>query len=417
MINKFSLAYGNGFQEVEILEKNLLTTIVPNNIKCEIQSVEDIQKSIRNPIGGLQLKEIVDNKQNIVIIISDITRPTPSKVILEALINELNSYGIKDEYISIVSALGSHRKHTKDEIIKLIGEDLYARITFIDHDIDDCILVGHTSSGTPVEIFQKVYYSDCLIGTGNVEFHYMAGYSAGYKALMPGVCSELTIQENHKMMLHEDSKTGKLDGNPLREDLEEVYKFKRIDFIVNVVLDGNKEIISTVSGDPVLAHREGVKIVDSLNKVKIDELADIVVASCGGFPKDINLYQGQKGLENASYAVKEGGRIILLAECREGLGQKTFKQWMEEATTINDNIERIKKKFYLGGHKAVAISLVLQKAPTYLMSEFSKEETESYFFKYAISAQEALNESLEELGENSTVIVMPYANSTMPVLK
>ncbi len=184
---------------------------------------------------------------------------------------------------------------------------------------------------------------------------------------------------------------------------------------MNVVLDEKKNIIKAVAGDYIKAHRQGCVFLDSIYKVKIKERADIVIVSAGGYPKDINLYQAQKALDNSKHAVKKGGVIILLAECSEGLGEKVFERWMISSKSPCDMVEKIKKQFELGGHKAAAICMVLNDADIYLVSDMQKDFVEKIFLKPYETLESAFRAALEKTGRNSKVIVMPYGGSTLPV--
>ena len=216
------------------------------------------------------------------------------------------------------------------------------------------------------------------------------------------------------MMVQEEACAGNITTNPLRADIEEGGDICGIDFILNVVLDEHKQIIKAVAGDRILAHREGVAFLDKLYLKKIPERADIVIVSQGGAPKDLNLYQTQKALDNAKHAVRDGGTIILVGSCKEGMGEKTFETWMTEAERPQDLIDRIKKDFKLGGHKAAAIAMVLNRADIYLVSDLEPEFVESIFMKPFKTVEEAYKTAYARYGENAKVIVMPYGGSTLP---
>jgi len=277
--------------------------------------------------------------------------------------------------------------------------------------------MGVTKLGTPVDITRIVALADRRIGVGNIEYHYFAGYSGGAKAIMPGVSTRAAIQSNHSRMVLPEASAGRLDGNPVREDIEEAMRFCPLDFIVNVVLDERKEIIHAVAGNVVGAHREGCKFLDKLYLKEVETRADIVIASQGGAPKDLNLYQTQKALDNAKHAVKSGGIIILTGSCGEGLGEAVFEQWMTTSESPEAMIERIRQDFQLGGHKAAAIAMVLKNADIYLVSDLAPDFVEKIFLKPFATVQAALDSAFEKLGQNASVLVMPYAGSTLPVFK
>ena len=416
-MKKVTLNYGKSNKELSIPEKNLYEILTPMDLEKVADDSGEVRNALNNPIGSVPLKEMAQGKKNVIILASDITRPSPSHILLPPIIEELVEVGVDYGSITIVFGLGYHRKHTEDEKKKLVGEEIYNKVKCLDHDIDDCLYLGTTKRGVPVEVFKPVAKKDLLIATGNLEFHYKAGYSGGYKALHPGVCSKRTIETNHKMMIQPGTMPGKADGNPMREDIEEAGQIAGVDFIVNAVLNNNKEIVKVVAGDPIKAHREGTKYIDKMYKRVIGEKADIVVASCGGYPKDINLYQAQKGLDNASFAVRDGGTIILLAECRDGLGEKTFEDWMLKAKSPHEPVEWIKKDFILGAHKAAFICAVLERAKVYLISSLDEDFTKEIFFTPASSAQAALDEALSQYGDKAKVLVLTNANSTVPYVE
>ena len=233
---------------------------------------------------------------------------------------------------------------------------------------------------------------------------------------MPGCSTPAAIQVNHSMMVNPKAHAGNIKDNPLRTDLEEAADMCGIDFILNVVLDEHKNIIYAVAGDATLAHRTGCKFLDSLYHVEIPEKADIVITSQGGAPKDANLYQTQKALDNAKHAVKDGGTIILVGACNEGMGSAVFEEWMNEANEPEDLIKRIKENFKLGGHKAAAIAMIMEYADIKLVSQMDPDYVRSIFMEPCESLDEAVKDAFAKYGEEAKVIIMPYGGSTLPVM-
>ncbi|MBP3897619.1 MAG: transcriptional regulator, partial [Mogibacterium sp.] len=207
---------------------------------------------------------------------------------------------------------------------------------------------------------------------------------------------------------------GKLEGNPVREDLEEACAMLGVDFIVNCVLDEHKKIVYAVAGDVVKAHRVGCRYLDRMYRVSVHEPADIILVSQGGAPKDANLYQTQKALDNSKHIIKDGGTIILIGACNEGLGNATFEKWLTEADKPQDLIDRIHADFKLGGHKAAAIAMVMQKADIYLISEMDPDFVKSLFFTPAATAQAAFDEAMKKHGPDARVIAMPFGGAVLP---
>jgi lactate racemase len=412
----FTYGFGKGIKEFDLEAQNILMELLPNEVNTTLTGIEEVRRALQNPIGTECLSRLVNPGEKVVIITSDITRPMPSKLVLPALLEELNLGGVRDEDIMILFALGSHRKHTEEEKKYLVGEETFKRVKCIDSDPGDCMHLGTTNSGTPVDIFRPAAEADRRICLGNIEFHYFAGYSGGAKAMMPGVSTRDAIQANHRLMVEQAARAGAMEDNPVRQDMEEVTQFISIDFILNVVLDEKKNIINVVAGHHVKAHREGCRFLDSLYKVEIPRQADIVITSPGGYPKDINLYQAQKALDNAKHAVKAGGIIILVAACTEGLGEEVFERWIHQSRTPEKMIADIQKHFELGGHKAAAIALVREKAEIFLVSEMDAELSHKIFMKPFLEVQEALEKAFEQLGRAASVLLMPYGGSTLPFI-
>ena len=408
------LGFGKQNKSLLIPAKNIGKVMYVEKIDLQLSEAGVVEQALRNPIKSLPVDDIFEKGEKVVIITSDITRPMPGYKILPALIMELNRAGIEDNNITIVFGLGSHRKQTEEEKRKLVGDDIFIRISCIDSDPDDVVSLGVTSRGTPVDIFRPVAHADKIICLGNIEYHYFAGYSGGYKAVMPGVSTFSAIQKNHSHMVKDKACGGNLINNPVRDDIEEVADFIKIDFLFNVVLDEYKKIIGAFAGDPVAAHREGCRLIDRLYSCPIDTKADIVVVSPGGYPKDINLYQAHKALENAKHAVKEGGIIILVAACTEGVGGESFEKWMVEFGESDQMIEEIEKNFILGGHKAAAIALILRNAEIYLVSDMDPSFVENIFMKPFKEPQLALDEALGKKGDNAIIHIMPFGGSILP---
>ena len=411
---KLTFGFGSGIQEAEIPEANLLAVLHANEVKTDLTGEACVKAALENPIGAPHLAEVVHPGETVAIVTSDITRPCPSYKILPPLLDALYEAGIRREDIMLVFALGSHRKHTEEEQRKLAGERAFAEIRCVDSDPDDCVRLGATKAGTPVDIFRPVAEADRVICVANVEYHYFAGYSGGAKSIMPGVSTRSAIQCNHRMMVREEACAGKLEGNPIREDIEEAGAILGIDYIVNVVLDEHKEIVFAAAGDVTKAHRAGCAFLDTLYRKEISGKADIVLASQGGAPKDLNLYQTQKALDNAKHAVKDGGVIILIGSCKEGLGEKTFEKWIREAEKPEDLVRRVREDFQLGGHKAAAIAMVLERADVYLVSELQPELVKKCFLTPFADLQSALDAAFAKMGKNASVIAMPYGGSTLP---
>lgn len=412
---KLNFGYWNREEIVEVPEKNLMAVLTANEMDHARRGEDAVRYALAHPIGEVPLRQKVKPGQKIAIVASDISRPVPSWELLPAILEELFAAGCNAEDITVVFALGSHRKHTEEEKRHLAGDKVYDTVRCVDSDPDDCVNLGVTKAGTPVDICRSVAEADFRICTGNIEFHYFAGYSGGAKAIMPGVSTPAAIQANHRMMVEEAACAGNLVGNPIREDIEEAGAICGVDYIVNVVLDEHKHIVYAVAGDVTKAHRDGCAYLDKMYRKPIPQRADIVLVSQGGAPKDANLYQVQKALDNAKHAVKKGGTIILMGACNEGLGSSHFEQWLLSAPTAESMIDRIHKEFQLGGHKAAAIAMVLANAAIDLVSEMDDDFVRRIFLRPQPSAQKAFDDAMAKYGPNATVIAMPFGGATLPM--
>ncbi len=411
---ELELGFGTGVQTLHVPDANLLDVLTPNDVETDLTNEAEVLRAMQNPIGTPPIRDIVKRGETVAIVTSDVTRPMPTYRVMPALLDALYDAGIRREDITLVFALGSHRKQTDEERKKLAGERAYSEIRCIDGDASDCVRMGVTRRGTPVDIVRAVAEANRRICLGNIEYHYFAGYSGGAKAIMPGVSTRDAIQSNHSRMIEAAACAGKLEGNPVREDIEEAVAMVGVDFILNVVLDAHKQIIRAVAGDVTKAHRAGAAFLDRLYAKPIAQRADIVVVSQGGAPKDLNLYQTQKALDNAKHAVKRGGTIILVGSCREGLGERVFEEWMSNAPSAESMIERIGRDFQLGGHKAAAIAMVLQNADISLVSELPPDFVRNIFLNPYPTVQAAFDAAMARHGRAATVLVMPFGGSTLP---
>jgi nickel-dependent lactate racemase len=375
-----------------------------------------VSRAMARPVGTPRLCDIVRPGQQVVIVTSDITRPCPTNILLPPVLEALREAGCDIGDVRLVFGLGTHRHHTRAEQAALVGESLFDQIECVDSGPTDVIALGTTRRGTPIEAFRPVVEADVRVCLGLVEFHYFAGYSGGAKALVPGVCSQATIQANHAMMLEPGARSGQLVGNPVREDLEEAAAMIGADFILNVVLGPAKSVLFASAGDVTQAHRACCAYLDERAKVPLESEADVVLVSAGGWPKDINLYQSQKALDNAAAAVRPGGVLILAAECSEGLGHPVFEEWLTGGQTPDELMERIRENFLLGGHKAAAIAAVLKRASVYLVSALAPELVRRCGFTPFATVEEAFEAALAQVGTGAKLLLMPYGGSILPTV-
>ena len=401
----YHLPYGNTEITVDIPPECSVKMIKQVFVPAAEDEIRLIKKALENPINSMRLSEIAEHGKKAVIIVSDTTRPTPTAKLLPPLISELHEGGIED--ITVIFGLGIHRKQTEGEKEKILGE-LYGKIRSLENDPNNCVYLGTTEGGTPVEIFRPVLEADIVVCTGTIEFHYYAGYSGGAKSILPAVSSKKSINANHALMLDTKSCAGRLDGS-VRQDIEEAAEMLGIDFILNVVVNERKEIVFAAAGDHIAAHRKGAVFLDRFSKIEV-EPADIIIVSPGGMPKDIDIFQSHKALEHAKNAMKEGGSIILVAECREGYGNRVYEEWLKYGR--DEVIERFRESFVMGGHKAALIAALSKKVDLYLVSTLPDEAVRKANFIPA-TLKGAMDMAMRKHGMGAKIIVMPYGGSML----
>lgn len=411
---KLDLKYGRKTIPLEMPEEHLLGILQPEDISPVKDADAEVRRALKEPIGSPKLRELAAAGGKVLIAVSDASRPAPSHILLPPVLEELHAAGIEYGEVTIVFALGIHRSQTKPEKARLVGEDIFRKYRCIEHDTEDCVCAGITSLGTRAEIFREALEADLLIATGNIEFHYFAGYSGGAKAVAPGLCSRATAAGNHKRFTSRGCRPGNLEGNPLREELEEIAGMAGVNFMVNAVLNGEQELLRVVAGDVYAAHREGARFLDRTARRVIDRQADIVVVSPGGYPKDMDLYQTHKAMEHALPALKEGGIMIVTGGCEEGLGVPAFASVFEENPDPEDLAGELAARFVQGRHIASRIAAIHLRTPVYLVSDLPETTRRQLFFPQFSSAQEALNQALRKKGAGASIWVMPYGISVVP---
>ena len=359
-----TLKIGKGMTTFSIPEAQLLYQLAGCNRNPPENLAAAYRNALAHPIDSPPLHEVVKPGETVAITVSDITRGWQrNDLTLPILIDCLNEAGVSDTDITVIIAVGAHRQNTADEFMELCSETVCHRVRVINHnawDTENMVYFGKTSRGTEVSVNRVVAEADRLILTGGVIYHYMVGYGGGRKSVLPGVSSLKTIQQSHMWAMaksigkgsNPQSASMKTSGNPAHEDMMEAAAFIKPDFIINVVPNLDGDITGIFAGNWVSAWQAATRLVDDIFGVTIREQADIVIASAGGYPKDINLYQAQKTIDNAIYAMKPGGCIILLAECPDIKEPGEFFDWFNYPTFIEME-KAVRANFLISGWVAV----------------------------------------------------------------
>jgi len=420
-----SIPCGKRIIKFKIPQKNLVFTITPYVKGVRNEEIEII-KALKNPIGCDDLSEIARKKGGkVVIIVNDLTRPTPSYKLIPPLLDELNKGGIKDNNISIIVATGSHRGNTIEELEQMLSLELIERFHVMNHDYSNPEMlryIGKTKRGVPIELNKDFCNADIKILTGTIAPHQSAGFSGGRKSILPGIAGKEALMIHHSYPLRlKGPAMGKIEGNHFSEEAIEAARTVGVDFILNVVQNSKKEIIKVVAGDLIKAWLEGVKWARKTHEVAVPEIRpEVVITSPGGFPRDINLYQTQKAIAPAEIIVKEGGTIIVPSECIEGIGGgKNFYNWLNEANNPSEVIERFKSEGYNeSSNKAFLYARALKKAEIIIITKnIPTKILNNIFLKKADNVDEAIQEALLKYGKDCKIALIQNAPEIIPIFK
>ena len=341
--------YGKEKLAYQFDEKEL-TGVLTSHIEeyePEMSGAELVKRAMENPIGSPKLCELARGKQKVTIIASDHTRPVPSKIIIPEMLRQIRE-GNPDADITILIATGCHRGTTKDELVNKFGPEIVAKEKIYIHDCDErekLISIGTLPSGGDCEINTIAYEADLLVAEGFIEPHFFAGFSGGRKSVLPGVAGRTTVVSNHcsEFIAHPCARTGILESNPIHTDMLWAAKQAKLAFIVNVVLNSEKEAIYAVAGEVEQAHRKGTDFLFSLCGASASE-ADVVITTNGGYPLDQNVYQAVKGMTAAEAIVRKDGVIIMLAVCNDGIGGDHFYHQLADEKDITKTMDIFMKR-------------------------------------------------------------------------
>lgn len=415
---KIKLPYGKGFQETEISNERI-NGVLEASIE-EYQPEDDqltiVKKAMKNPINSKKLKELAVGKDKVVILISDHTRPVPSKYILPLMLKEIRE-GNPDADITLLVATGCHRGTTKEELIGKIGEDIYKNEKIYIHDCDDesmlVTLDEKLPSGGNIVVNKLAAEADLLVAEGFIEPHFFAGYSGGRKSVFPGCCSRKAVMYNHnaEFIDSEYARTGNLENNPIHKDMIAAAKALGLVYIVNVVINSDKEVIHAVAGDLEKAHEAGTEWLKG--KAGVDKrLADIAITSNGGYPLDQNIYQAVKSMTAAEATVKDGGVIIVSAESSDGTGGDAFyNAFVNEPDTeklYQSFLDTPKEETIPDQWESQILCRVLLKTKAIIyISDVDDEIVKTFHMIPVKTLDEAMEKANELMGNDSSVTVIP----------
>ncbi len=427
-----SMKYSNTEFAVHLPEGQIAEVLEANKVNLPERTVpEIIADALDHPIGAGPLSEYVKAGETVCILISDVTRRWQSpSTYLPVLVGRLNALGIPDKDILILAATGTHRRQTEQEHKLLLGEDLYRRLRFLDHVCDDkehLQYMGTTSRGTPVWLDSYAMACDKIILTGGVVYHFLAGFGGGRKSIVPGIAGRETINKNHNNALNAafgagsnpNCRSGNLtETNPFHADLVECAAFAKPAYLLNVVADDNYRVVAAYAGDWVQAHQEATKLVEAMDGVAVKSRAALVIASAGGAPKDINLYQSSKTLANALSMVAPGGTMILLTECSEGIGDADCERQIMGFDTMAARETALRADFSIGGYVGFQFCESAEKYHLILVTSLPQEKFAQTKIHTAKTLDEALDIARRLNGgsvDGMRTALLPHGASTLPL--
>lgn len=378
----------------------------------------EVGAALDSPIHSPPLDEIIDNDDSVLIVVSDATRPTGSAQVVNLLVRRLVQIGVSPSRMAVIFATGIHRPVTEHEKVELLTPFIVQRLQVLQHDAYDpskLISFGATESGVEVELSSALQRYSRVILTGGVNYHYFAGFTGGRKSICPGLASAETIKATHMLALDFETGmrragvgTGLLDGNAVHEECERIAELVEPAFGINTIVDPSKRVVRMFCGDWRYAHRAACDDYLDRHSVQLPEKRGFVIASCGGFPYDINLIQAHKALDMASYACKDGGTIVLLAECLGGLGRSDFLKWFESRDS-RALAERLRDEYEVNGQTAWTLLTKAERFRICLVSKLPDEQVKLMRMTPVRSIAEAL-----EGAHGSTGFIMPRGAAILP---
>jgi lactate racemase len=391
----YKIKYGSSAVSFSLERDSVLWEIHPSDRKA-VENLElAISKSITNPVGSRSLEEIIrSHGKKTLIIVDDNTRQTPQKIILPILIKELNKCGVSDKDITILIALGTHRQMSEDECIERFGKEVMSRITVVNlsQNEDDFLLIEKTQTGIPVSVAKIYLESEVSIAVGNIIPHMYAGWAGGAKMIQPGIANKLTTGYTHLMAGENVYEILGDAENPVRKEMEEIAVKTGLKFIINVVLNGDNEVVEVVSGDVVKAHRKGVEIAKEIYQCQVPGKADIVIAS--SHPADRDLWQGFKPLNNCGILVKDGGTLILVIPAPEGIApdhQELIELGTRNTSQVKEMLSSNKIKDIVAAATFIAFDQTRKRINIILVSDgISSEEARKIGCKATVDVNGAI---------------------------
>ncbi|MBS7643859.1 nickel-dependent lactate racemase [Candidatus Bathyarchaeota archaeon] len=418
---EISLPYGDKSIQVEIPSRNLLSILEPKDLPSVQNEKSEVTRALKNLIATPKLADMVTQGDKVVIISDDNTRITPTQLIVPTLLDMLNEVGVKDEDIKIIVALGTHRPMTRSEFRQKFGDQVLERVEVENHEFADrskLVELGVTPNGSPISINKEVVEADFKVGIGNIVPHFICGWAGGAKIIQPGVSGEETTAATHLLCVRMGRPLLGSVENAVKREMELIAQKVGLDMIVNTVLNRAGRIVKVVAGDVIKAAREGINVAKSIYFAKTPAKADIVLAS--SHPCDLDFWQAHKTLFSADLAVRDGGTIIIVTPCKEGISRMHPEILEIGNLTIEEVDRKLRKgeiKDQIGGSFAIAWGLIKKRAKVIMVSEgIPAQDAFQLGFDYADTVDLALDRAFRRHGKNAKVTVLTHAPDIVPVI-
>ncbi|MDQ5985948.1 MAG: Lactate racemase [Syntrophus sp. SKADARSKE-3] len=409
-----NIPYGDNFEEIEIPDERIEKVILPNKVKSP-DALETLRLAVERPLESPGLSKFLDRRKNILLIVNDATRPTPTAQVLDILLPIL-----ADKPFNVLIATGSHRAPINEEYAFIFGkhyDTLKDCIHVHDARKSACYSLGKTRHGNNLMLNTLVREADAIIPIGSIEPHYFAGYTGGRKSLMPGVASYNCITANHRLAVSPNAQAMVLAGNPVAEELDDAEALMSAlnIFAIMTVLDGNQSIYAAAAGALGASFRSLLTKADEVFVVPIERKSEIVV-TVSLSPNDIDLYQSQKALDNGKHALKDGGIIILVSACRSGIGSQAFLDLLSSEKTCDAVVQKLDREYKLGYHKAGKMAEIGIKAKMWAVTPLDCDLVAKAHMRPFDSAGAALEAAFKELGPQAKATLIMDGGLTIPRL-
>ena len=415
----FTLPYGQAHLICRLPDGLHVELVEPPAVPAVADPLGVVEAALDAPVGSAHLIGF-RGVRSAAVAINDKTRPVPHEHLLPPLLRRLEGLGLAPADIQLIIACGAHPPMARKEFPRVVPPETLARYPVCCHDADDSaslVHLGATSRGTPVSVNRRYFEAGLRLVVGNIEPHQFQGFSGGVKSAAIGLAGRATIEHNHALMTEPHAHLGRYHDNPARQDVEEIGHAIGVHLALDAILNGQKQLVHALAGEPQAVMEAGIPLSHSVCQAAVAAPFDLVIASPGGHPKDIDLYQSQKALAHASLVTRDGGAVILAAACSEGTGSRAYEAWMVGMRSCDEVFARFQSEgFQVGPHKAFQLARDAARVRVILVSEMAPEIVRRLLLAPADSIEDALGLALPDLPARARVAVMPRASSTIPLV-